>query len=132
MRTNLRGRKPVMALAASVTLALTVAGCGGDDDSGSDDKSVTIMASMDQPVIDGLQKKIDVLAEDAGITIKIQRVENINQLIMQKIQANDVPDIAMIPQPGVVGDIVDRGAAFPLDDVLDMAALEESMMPGTL
>ncbi len=51
---------------------------------------------------------------------------------MQKIQANDTPDIAFIPQPGVVADIVKRGKPVPLDDVLDTAALEESMIPGTI
>ena len=51
---------------------------------------------------------------------------------MTKIQANDTPDIALIPQPGVVRDMVERGAGEPLDDVVDMAALEESMVPGTL
>ena len=132
MRTNLRGRKPLMAVAAVATLALTAAGCGGDNGGGSDDKSVTVLASMDQPVIDGLQKALDAKAKDAGITVKIQRVENINQLIMQKIQANDAPDIAFIPQPGVVADVVKRGAAKPLDDVLDMGALQENMLPGTL
>ena len=51
---------------------------------------------------------------------------------MQKIQANDTPDIAFIPQPGVVADVVKRGDPTPLDDVLDMDALKESMTPGTL
>ncbi len=132
MRTNLRGRKPLIAVAAVATLALTAAGCGGDSGGGSDDKSVTICASMDQPVVDGLQKAIDAKAKDDGITVKFERVENINQLIMKKIQANDTPDIAMIPQPGVVKDIVTRDAAKPLDDVLDMSALQDNMLPGTL
>ena len=132
MRTNLRGRKPLIAVAAVAALALTAAGCGGDSGGGSDDKSVTVLASMDQPVIDGMQKALDAKAKDAGITVKIQRVENINQLIMQKIQANDAPDIAFIPQPGVVADVVKRGAAKPLDDVLDMGALQDNMLPGTL
>ncbi len=132
MRTNLRGHKPLIAVAAVATLALTAAGCGGDSGGGSDDKSVTVLASMDQPVIDGMQKALDAKAKDAGITVKIQRVENINQLIMQKIQANDTPDIAFIPQPGVVADVVNRGAAKPLDDVLDMGALKDNMLPGTL
>ncbi len=51
---------------------------------------------------------------------------------MQKIQANDTPDIAFIPQPGVVADVVERGDRSPLDEVLDMDSLEESMVPGTL
>ena len=61
-----------------------------------------------------------------------QKVDNINQVIMTKIQANDVPDIAMIPQPGVVADIVKRNKATALDNVLDMNALKSSMLPGTL
>ena len=51
---------------------------------------------------------------------------------MTKIQANDTPDIAFIPQPGVVADIVSRDAAQPLDDVVDMSALKSNMVPGTL
>ncbi len=130
MRTNLRGRKPLMAVAAVAALALTAAGCGGDSGSGSDDKTVTIMASVDQPVMDGFKKFTDAKAKEAGITIKWQRVQNINQLIMQKIQANDTPDIALIPQPGVVGDMIDRGAGFPLEDVVDANGLKESLLPG--
>ena len=51
------------------------------------------------------------MAKGDGITVDWQKVDNINQLIMTKIQANDTPDIALIPQPGVVADIVRRGAA---------------------
>ena len=71
-------------------------------------------------------------AKAEGITVDMQKVDNINQLIMTKIQANDTPDIAMIPQPGVVGDIVNRGKAQPLDDVVDMGKLQSTMTPGTL
>src|ERR1044072_2990130 len=117
----------VAVLAASLSLTA----CGGDDGGGSDSNSVTIWSSVDQPVQDGLLKALEA---KVGSDVKIdwQKVENINQLIMTKIQANDTPDIALIPQPGVVADIQSRGAAFPLDDVVDMAALEESMVPGTL
>ena len=68
-----------------------------------DSDTVTIWSSVDQPVQDGLLKALE--AKSAGgddITVDWQKVENINQLIMTKIQANDTPDIAFIPQPGVV------------------------------
>jgi alpha-glucoside transport system substrate-binding protein len=52
---------------------------------------------------------------------------------MQRIQAGTVPDIAMIPQPGVVRDVVARAeTTVPLEDVLDTDALAETMTPGTL
>jgi alpha-glucoside transport system substrate-binding protein len=94
--------------------------------------TVTIWSSLDQPVLDGLKAGMAPKAQAAGITVNWNRVDNINQVIMTKIQANDTPDIAMIPQPGVVADIVNRGKATPLDDVLDMGALKSSMIPGTL
>ncbi len=131
MRIHRRGRKSLAAVTA-FAVAVTLAGCGSGGDSGKDDKSVTIWSSLDQPVQDGLEKVLVEKAKADGITIKWQKVNNINQLIMQKIQANDVPDIAFIPQPGIVGDIVKRKKAFALDDVVDKAGLEASMTPGTL
>jgi alpha-glucoside transport system substrate-binding protein len=129
-------RKSFAAIAAMTMAAVGLTACGsgsgggGGDD--ADDASVTVWASVDQPIIDGFQDHLDAAAEEAGIEIKIEKVENINQLIMTKIQANDTPDIALIPQPGVVGDIVGTGKAFPLDDVVDVASLEQTMIPGTL
>lgn len=128
-------RRRLAAVALSGTVALTLSGClsDGGDDGGGDSDEVLIWASMDPPVIEGLQKALDARAEDEGITVKIEAVEDINSLIMQRIQAGDTPDIAMIPQPGVVRDVVDRAeTTVPLDDVLDTAALEETMTPGTL
>lgn len=132
MRTHSRGRRAAVAVAAVASMSVSLAACGGDGGSASDSKEVTIWASVDQPVMDGLEKALAPKAKEAGITVKWSKVENINQLIMTKIQANDTPDIAFIPQPGVVADIVDRGAATALDDVVDPSALESSMVPGTL
>jgi alpha-glucoside transport system substrate-binding protein len=115
---------------AAVAASLTLAGCGGDSGGGSDSKTVTIWSSVDQPIQDGLLKGVEGKVD--GVTIDWKKVENINQLIMTKIQAGDTPDIAFIPQPGVVKDMVSLDAIKPLDDVVDMAALGDSMVPGTL
>ncbi len=131
MRIHRRGRTSLAALTA-VAAAAALTGCGSDGGSSDDSKSVTIWSSVDQPVQDGLNKVLVEKAKAKGITIKWQKVDNINQLIMQKIQANDTPDIAFIPQPGVVADIVKRGKPVPLDDVVDKAALESNMIPGSL
>jgi alpha-glucoside transport system substrate-binding protein len=124
----------IAAMGLTVGLGLTATGClsSSDDGGGSDSKTVTIWSSVDQPVQDGLEKALKAKVEGDGITIKWEKVENINQLIMTKIQAGDTPDIALIPQPGVVADIVSRDAAFAMDDVVDMEALNTSMTPGTL
>jgi alpha-glucoside transport system substrate-binding protein len=125
--------KKTAAVSAAVLLASAgLAACGGGDGGSSSSKTVTIWLSLDQPVIDGFKAELDPKAKAAGITVKWQKVANINQLIMTKIQAKDTPDIAFIPQPGVVKDIVKRNAGKPLDSVLDMTALKSNMLPGTL
>ena len=130
MRSTSRRRSVVLAVTALAT-TFAAAGCGGGDDAGSENE-VTIWSSVDPPVKEGLETVLTEKAEAEGYTINWESVDNINQLIMTKLQANDTPDIALIPQPGVVADIVDRGAGVPLDDVVDMDALNESMVPGTL
>ncbi|MBF4768417.1 carbohydrate ABC transporter substrate-binding protein [Nocardioides agariphilus] len=116
----------VAALAASLSLTA----CGGDSGGSDNGNTVTIWSSIDQPVQDGLLKALEA---KVGSDIKIdwKKVENINQLIMTKIQAGDTPDIAFIPQPGVVKDMVSLDAIKPLDDVVPQAD-QDSMIPGTL
>lgn len=126
-----RNRK--VGLAATIAaMSLLTTGClgGGSGGGGEGDDTVTIWTSMDQPVVDGLEATLEEKASEAGIDVKWERVTGIDKLIMTKLQASDKPDIAVLPQPGVVANVVKRDGAFPLDDVLDMGALEESMFPG--
>lgn len=137
MRFHARGRTTkVFATVATSAVVLTAAACGGDDDGGTssqkDDDKVTIWMSLDQSVVDGLQTQMEKMAADEGIEVTIERVDSIDKLIKTKIQAGDTPDIALLPQPGVVASVVDLGAAVPLDDVLDTATLEQDMVPGAL
>jgi alpha-glucoside transport system substrate-binding protein len=129
-------RRRWTAVALSTTVALALSGClaGGDgDDEGGSDNEVLVWASMDPPVIEGLQAALDAKAEGGDVTVTIEAVEDINSLIMQRIQAGDTPDIAMIPQPGVVRDVVARAdTTVPLKDVLDIPTLEETMTAGTV
>ena len=70
MRTHSRGRRAAVAVAAVASMSMSLAACGGGGDSASDSKEVTIWASMDQPVIDGLEKALAPKAEEAGLTVK--------------------------------------------------------------
>ena len=136
--TSTRRRTAFAATAAA--LALTTTGCLGSDDgggggggsAGGDDGVVDILATTDPLVFEGLKAKIEEEAEAAGIEVNIERVDNINQLILTRIQANDPPDIAVIPQPGVIKQIVDRGKAVELTEEIVPADAISDMTPGTL
>ena len=137
MRLRVRGKAPLLVGVALAATSL-VAGCAKDSDDssggGGDSKTVTIWSSIDQPVQDGLLKALNakLKADGDDITIKWQKVENINQLIITKIQSGDTPDIALVPQPGIVQQMQKLNAIKPLDDAVDMDSLKSSMIPGTL
>ena len=137
MKISVRNRWIVVAAA----VALTTSACSSDDPTPSstgtgggtmETTTVTVWASVDTPVLDGLQVASDELTAGTDIKIQWQSVADINTIVMTKIGAADAPDIALIPQPGVVADMAARGGAFPANDVLDMDALTASMVPGTL
>ncbi|GIM65184.1 ABC transporter substrate-binding protein [uncultured Nocardioides sp.] len=138
MRLTATRRRTAFA-ATAAALALTTTGCLGSDDdgggggeSGGDDGVVEILATTDPLVFDGLKAKVEEEAEAAGIEVNMERVDNINQLILTRIQAGDPPDIAVIPQPGVIKQIVDRGEGVELTDDIVPADLIADMTPGTL
>jgi len=122
-----------LVLGVSALSALTLLATGCSSDSGGDaDGTVTIWTSVDQPIIDGLSAALAPRAKAQGITVQWRKVDNISQLIVQKVQANDPPDIALMPQPGIIKDLAAKGKVTALDNVLDLPALRSSMTTGTL
>jgi alpha-glucoside transport system substrate-binding protein len=134
MRSPVIRKTTLLGTALFTAATLTLSACGGGGGGSSDSSTVTIWSSVDQPVQDGLKKALEAKLKAQGSDIKIdwQKVENINQLIITKIQAGDTPDIAFVPQPGVVKQMNDLGAVKPLDSAVDMNSLEQSMIPGSL
>jgi alpha-glucoside transport system substrate-binding protein len=133
MRVSKRNRSVAIAATSALVAAAALAGCGGSSgSSGSSSKTVTIWSSNDQPVIDGYNKYLVPAAKKQGITVNIKKVNDIQTLIMTSIQANKSPDIAILPQPGVVNEVVKRNKATALDKIVDMSTLKSSMVPGTL
>jgi alpha-glucoside transport system substrate-binding protein len=125
----------LLGTALFTVAGLSLTACGGGSGSGSSNSdTVTIWSSIDAPVQAGLQKALvaKLKSQNSSIKINWQQVQNINQLIITKIQAGDTPDIALIPQPGVVQQMNQLGAVKPLDSVVDMSSLQSSMVPGSL
>ena len=78
MRFNARGRAKLVATASAVARGRSVSPAAAATTAAAvatDDDEVTIWMSLDQPVIDGIQKQVDIRAEDEGITVKIERVD---------------------------------------------------------
>jgi len=134
MKSPVIRRTTLLGTALFTVAGLSLTACGGGSSGGSSSNTVTIWSSIDAPVQAGLDKALvaKLKTQNPDIKIDLQQVQDINQLIITKIQAGDTPDIALIPQPGVVKQMNTLGAIKPLDSVVDMSSLQSSMVPGSL
>lgn len=127
---GMRKRRILAASASAAALALILAACsddGGDGgDGGStgdanadcaafadygdlDGKTITIYAGIvapeDQPYIDSFKP----FEECTGATVDYQADKQFEQQILVRAQAGNPPDIAIVPQPGLLAQLVDTG-----------------------
>jgi alpha-glucoside transport system substrate-binding protein len=123
-------RLQLLALVVMLGLSVFAAGCGGDDDeeagatTGAGDTggeavsgSVSVMSTWSGPeqasfqaVIDGFTERnpdVDVKYDSAG--------DALPTVLSTAVEGGNPPDVAVVPQPGLVQQYVDRGALQPLD-----------------
>ena len=63
---------------------------------------------------------LDYFTEATGVTLKYSSSENYEQQIVIDTQAGSPPNVAILPQPGLIQDLASKGLLTPLGD--DVAA----------
>ena len=110
-------------------------GGGGEDaaagEGGGDGEAVEIFGNFTDAEAEAFDAALEPLREE-GVDVTYNGASDFNTLITTRVQGNDLPDIALFPQPGLLLDIADQTDAVPVDEYLDVAALEESLIPGFL
>jgi alpha-glucoside transport system substrate-binding protein len=131
-----RGRlTSLAAVTAASTLALTGCLSSGDDGGGSGggdggDGVVTVFGAFTGAEADLFDESVKSFEEENGIDIQYTGSSDFTTLVRSRVQGNNAPDIALFPQPGLLLDL--QSDLVPLDDVLDVSALEETLIPGFL
>jgi alpha-glucoside transport system substrate-binding protein len=108
-------RRTSMALGVVAIAALTLAGCaeGGGEDSGDsasvEGETVRIAGGITGSEAENMQKSFDKFTEDTGIIVEYTGDKGFEGNIVTKVQGGDAPDLAIVPQPGLLKTLVETG-----------------------
>src|SRR3954447_3568261 len=132
----MRTRSAVRVAVTAVAVAALTTGClssgGGGGGSKNTSNSIEVMYGFTGPQSDYFQKVIKAWAGKNDVTLKLSPTANFNSLINTKVQANQLPDIAIFPQPGIMRQIAAKGKLTDLSKVLDTNDIEGAYLPGAL
>ena len=122
------------AVGAAASLLLT--GCLGSDSGGGGDGGgdgeVEIMYGFQNEQDRAFQESMAAFLEEEGINVKFSPTPDFDKLIRSRVAGNNLPDIAIFPQPGITLDIARSGKLADLSTVVDVDELESQIVPGIL
>ncbi len=125
----------VPLLAALTLLATACLGGsegGGAAGEGEGGGTVTVMAAFVDDEGALFEESIAPFEEETGIDVVYEGSPDFDTTITTRVQGQNAPDVAIFPQPGLLLDIAEQTDAPPIGDYMDVAALEESLIPGFL
>jgi alpha-glucoside transport system substrate-binding protein len=123
----------VAMLFASACLSEEGGGGGGSDSAAEGDGQVEILFGFGGDQSKGFQDGLNEWAQANGVTIKFSEAsQSFDTIVRTRVQGNNLPDIALFPQPGVMMDIAASGKMQDLSGVIDKAKVESTLVPGEL
>ncbi len=134
-------RSTIRLSAALAVSTLLMTGClqsdDGDDSGGgggsdAGDGTVEIFGAFTGSEQDAFEEEIKGFEDESGIDIEYTGNADFTTLIQSNVQSGNPPDIGLFPQPGLLLDIASGGDLVPIDEYLDVDALDETLIPGFL
>jgi alpha-glucoside transport system substrate-binding protein len=113
-------RKWMLPAAALAAFALLLGACGGDDGGGGTaegDGSLTVFSLWGGSEQEAFQKVLDQFTEDTGIETTYESARDFLPVIRTRLAADNPPEVAIIPRPGVVADLARDDALISLEDL---------------
>lgn len=126
-------------MASVLSMSLLVAACGDDEDSGSatttgggtdatdpsgaagekpfDGKVVKILSSIRDVEADRLEAAWASYEASTGIDIQHEGSATFEDDLKLRVEGGDAPDLAFIPQPGLLGTLARDGKVVPLENL---------------
>src|SRR5262245_45891801 len=138
----MRWRRFLQAITTAAVLALVTSAClseggdsggGGQSSGGTGDKQVEVMFGFGGDQSKGFVASLKEFEQSSGIKIKAtEAAQSFDTLIRTRVQGNNLPDVALFPQPGLMLDIAKSGKLQDLGTILNMDQLKSTLVPGEL
>ena len=118
-------QRRLATMATVLTISMLAAACGDDkksSDSGSGDKpfdgkTVTILSSIRDVEAERLESAWAAFEAETGIDIKHEGSATFEDDIKLRVDGGDSPDLAFVPQPGLLATLVGGGKVVPLTNL---------------
>ena len=123
----------VAMLFASACLSEEGGGGGGADTGRDGDKQVEILFGFGGDQSKGFEEAMKEWAKSYGVNHQVhRRLPVLRHPDPPAVQGNNLPDIALFPQPGVMMDFASSGKMQDLGTMLDIEQLKSTLVPGEL
>jgi alpha-glucoside transport system substrate-binding protein len=131
-------RRRWLLLVAALIVALPACAGGtpgeddgdGGDDGGEGSGEITVAAVWTGVEEENFTAVLDAFTEESGVDVSYQSSDDLGTYLGTQIEGGSPPDVALIPQPGLMRSLAADGSLVELGDDA-VAALEENLAPGS-
>ena len=111
-----------MATGLSLSAAATLLeACGGSTGgSSSTPKSVDVLNVWGSTELDSFKAVVAPFQSQSGITVNLESTRDLDAVLTTRIQGNNPPDIAILPNPGKMQQLASQHHLVALNDMVDM------------
>lgn len=118
-------KPPLGRKVAAIALILGLLSCSRSD-TPAPTKTITILGQFSAEDAAKFEASLAPFEEQSGIDIVYESADNFSSLLRMRISAFNAPDLAILPQPGLMADLARDGLLVPLPEVMEMQGLRSS------
>ena len=96
-----------------------VASAGGTMALSQEDRTITIFTVLGDQDAERFTQTLEPFEQETGVDISIETSQDMGSLTI-RAEGNNLPDVILFPQPGLMADFARDGYLIPLDTFLDM------------
>lgn len=114
---------PCAQILLLVSLSALLGACGGPDGEGGLDlrgSRLEVVAVWQDAEAESFELVLDRFEQDTGATVSFSSTggEDITAVLGRRLEAGDPPDVAVLPQPGLLARYARSGEIVPIDDIV--------------